>query len=184
MSSAKGKIIILSAPSGTGKGTIIKRLLELFPELVFSVSATTRTPRSGEIEGLSYYFIKRDRFIDMIAHDEFLEYAKYVGEYYGTPKKPVYDRVESGKTVLLDIEVQGALQVKAKEPEAIFIFIIPPDMPELERRLRGRRTDSEEKLTARLERARIELSEKDKYDHIVINDHVNRAADEILSIIM
>jgi guanylate kinase len=183
MSSAKGKIIIISAPSGAGKGTLIKRLLELCPELIFSISATTRLPRAGEKEGVSYYYVSRECFFYMITHDEFLEYAEYVGEYYGTPKKPVYDCLESGKNVLLDIEVQGASQVKAKAPEAVTIFVIPPDMRELERRLRGRGTDSEDKLAARLERARIEMSEKDKYDYIVVNDYVSRAAGEILSII-
>jgi len=183
VSIAKGKIIIISAPSGAGKGTVIRRLLELCPELVFSVSATTRAPRPGEREGEAYYFVTHERFKEMIMRDEFLEHANYVGELYGTPREPIYECVESGKNILLDIEIQGARQVIAKEPDAVTIFIIPPDMRELERRLRGRGTDSEEKLAARLERARIELEEKGKYSHIVVNDSVSRAAMEILSII-
>ena len=183
MSNEKGKIIIISAPSGAGKGSVIQSLLELSPELIFSVSATTRTPRVGEEDGVSYNFVTHDCFEEMIKRDEFLEYAEYVGEFYGTLMKPVYECVESGKNILLDIDVQGARQIMAKEPGAITIFIIPPDMQELERRLRGRGTDSEEKLTARLMRARVELEEKDKYDHIVVNDRIDRAAKEILSII-
>jgi guanylate kinase len=147
------------------------------------VSATTRAPRAGEKDGISYYFVTHECFKEMIERDEFLEYAKYVGEYYGTPKKPIYECVESGKNILLDIDVQGARQIIAKEPRAISIFIVPPDMYELERRLRGRGTDSEEKLTARLERAFVELEEKDKYNHVVVNDRISRAAEEILSII-
>jgi len=181
--SRKGKIFIISAPSGAGKGTVIERLLKIRPELVFSVSATTRAARAREREGVAYYFVTREQFLGMIKRDEFLEYAEYVGELYGTPKKSIYDCVGKGIDVLLDIEVQGARQVKAKVPDAVMIFIVPPDMSELERRLRGRGTDSEEKLVARLERARTELDEKKHYDHIVVNDCVSRAAEEILSII-
>jgi len=183
MISTKGRLIIISAPSGAGKGTVINNLLELCPNLVFSVSATTRTPRTGEKEGVSYYFINRERFVEMIGNDEFLEYAEYVGEYYGTPKKPIYDNLNEGINVLLDIEVQGAKQVLSKEPEAVTIFIIPPSLQELERRLRGRGTDSEAKLKARLERAYVEMEEKNNYDYIVTNDCISRATEEILSII-
>jgi len=183
MSTNKGRLYIISAPSGAGKGTVISRLLELMPSLVFSVSATTRAPRPGEIDGVSYSFVTRELFMKMIADEEFLEYAEYVGEFYGTPKKPVYTSMENGKDILLDIEVKGARQVREKVRDAVSVFIVPPDMKELERRLRGRGTDTEEKLIARLERARLEMEEKSLYDHIVVNDDVTRAAEEIITII-
>jgi len=183
MSDAKGKLVVISAPSGTGKGTVINKLLSLRPSLAFSVSATTRSPRPGEKDGEAYIFLTHDCFHDMISNDEFLEYAQYVGEFYGTPMEPIRKHIDSGVTVILDIEVQGAKQVMSKMPEAITIFITAPDMDELENRLRGRGTDSEEKLLARLERAKIEMHEKPNYKHTVINDDVSRAACEILEII-
>jgi len=183
MINKKGKLVIISAPSGTGKGTVINKLLELRPDFAFSVSATTRKPRSGETEGKSYYFLTHERFSEMIENNEFLEYAQYIGEYYGTPEKPVNEMIDNGITVILDIEVLGAKQIMLKRPDAVTVFITAPDMDELEKRLRGRGTDSEEKLIARLERARLELEEQCHYDHIVINDKVMRAAEEILSII-
>ena len=183
MSEQTGKLVVISAPSGTGKGTVIGQLLKLRPEFIFSVSATTRTPRPGEDDGADYFFITHDKFHEMISNDEFLEYAEYVGNYYGTPVKPVNESLKSGKTVILDIEVQGAKQVMLKKPEAITIFIVPPDLDELEKRLRGRGTDSEAKVIARLERARQELKEQYSYTHVVINDWYKRAAQEILDII-
>jgi len=183
MTKDKGRLIIISAPSGAGKGTVIRSLLDVKPELVFSVSATTRAPRIGEVDGVSYHFVKREYFYDMIARDEFLEYAEYVGELYGTPKRLIAECVDNCVDVLLDIEIQGARQVISKMPEAVTIFIVPPDMEELERRLRGRGTDTEEKLAARLRRANLELKEKNNYDYIVVNDYVPRAVEEIISII-
>ena len=183
MSDGKGKLIVISAPSGTGKGTVINELLKRRNDFVFSVSATTRAPRQGEIDGKAYYFVSHDRFREMIANDEFLEYAEYVGEFYGTPAQRIKDCINEGKTIILDIEVQGAKQVMAKMPDAVTIFIVAPDMNELEKRLRGRGTDSEEKLLARLERARHEIEEKNLYDHIVVNDKASNAANEILKII-
>jgi len=183
MSKPEGNLVIISAPSGTGKGTVIDELLKRRPDYIFSVSATTRTPRPGEVDGVAYSFITRDRFCEMIANDMFLEHAEYVGNFYGTPAGPVDGYLEDGRTVILDIEVQGAKQVIAKKPDALTIFIVPPDMRELENRLRGRGTDTEEKLEARLERARQELNEKYHYKYIVVNDNVSRAADEILEII-
>ena len=178
-----GKLVIISAPSGAGKDTIINRLLAMQPEIMLSVSATTRAPRIGETDGVSYYFITRERFREMIDSGEFLEYAEYVGEYYGTPAKPVREHVRNGKKVILKIEVQGAKQVIAMEPGALTIFVVPPDMEELERRLRHRGTDSEEKLAERIERARLELEESAGYKHVVVNDDLDRATKEILSII-
>ena len=183
MSSIKGKLIIISAPSGAGKGTVISSLIEIRPELVLSISATTRLPRDGEADGKDYYFVTRERFREMVRFGEFLEYAEYVGEYYGTPAKPIYEHIKNGKNVILEIEVQGAKQLMEMQPDALTVFIVPPDMEELEKRLRGRGTDSEEKLTARLERARGELEEKVYYAHIVVNDDVTRAAEEISAII-
>ena len=179
----KGRLIVISAPSGAGKGTVISHLLRLQPQLDYSVSATTRKPRAGEVEGESYYFVSRDRFNEMIENDELLEYAQYIGEYYGTPKKRIDECVNSGRDILLEIEVQGARQIMKLVPDALTIFIIPPGMEELERRLRGRGTDCEEKLAARLERARQELEEKNHYSHIVVNDNITEAAEEILKII-
>ena len=180
---SKGRLIVISAPSGAGKGTVIKRLLQLRPQLNYSVSVTTRAPRAGETEGVSYYFVTLGRFMEMIENDEFLEYAQYIGEFYGTPKKRILDCLERGCDILLEIEVQGARQIMELMPEALTIFIIPPSMEELERRLRGRGTDSEEKLNARLDRARLELEERKFYSHIVVNDKITEAAEAILSIV-
>jgi len=182
-STQKGNLVVISAPSGTGKGTIINELLKKQPELRFSVSATTRTPRPGEKNGVAYEFLTKERFLEMIDEGMFLEHAEYVGNFYGTPAKPIIDSIETGKTIILDIEVLGAKQVMEKLPDAITIFIVPPSMEELERRLRGRGTDSEDKLRARIKRAADEFEEKSNYKHIVINDEVSSAVDEILNII-
>ena len=183
MNEKKGKLVVISAPSGTGKGTVINELLKLRPDYVFSVSATTRKPRPGETDGVEYQFISHERFNEMVENDEFLEHAIYVDEQYGTPVKQIKEKIESGTTVILDIEVQGAKQVMSKDIDALTIFITAPDMKELENRLRGRGTDSEDKIASRLERARQEIEEKHHYDHVVINDTASRAAGEILSII-
>jgi guanylate kinase len=178
-----GKLIVISAPSGGGKGTVIKRILELRPDLCYSVSATTRTPRDGEVDGEAYHFKSKEQFIQMIENNEFLEHAKYVDEYYGTPKQYIIESVKNGKNIILEIEVQGAKQVMDLMPEALTIFIVPPSLEELENRLRGRGTDSEEKLLKRLKTAELELDEKENYSFIVVNDEVDRAAKEILSIV-
>jgi len=183
MSEKKGRLFIISAPSGAGKGTVIKKLLELRPELRYSISVTTRQPRDGEEHGVSYYFVTHERFEELIKAEAFLEYANFVGEYYGTPRSLIDDCIYYGKDVLLEIEVLGAKQVMSKAPDAATIFIVPPDMKELERRLRARGTETEEKLKARLERAHQEIEEKVHYKYVVVNDDVSRAAEEILDII-
>jgi len=183
MSDKKGRLVVISAPSGTGKGTVINELLKLRPDFAFSVSATTRKPRPKETNGVEYLFLSHDEFKEMIENDEFLEHAQYVGEYYGTPAGAIKDSIDSGTTIILDIEVQGAKQVMSKKIDALTIFIVAPSMEELESRLRGRGTDSEEKLVKRLEQAQQELGEKSRYDHVVVNDSAKRAAEEILSII-
>lgn len=177
-----GRLFIISAPSGTGKSTVIQKIMEMRRDLYFSVSATTRAPRTGEINGSSYLFMSRDEFLDLIRQNELLEYAEYIGNYYGTPKKPVIEHINRGNDIILDIDVQGCKLVKKAMPEAVTIFLIPPCLEELERRLRSRGTDSDEKIIKRLSRAKAELSEKDSYDHIIVNDSVEKAAAEILTI--
>ena len=178
----RGRLFIISAPSGTGKSTVISRLMELRDDLDFSVSATTRPRRTGETDGVSYHFLTHEEFERNIQSNNFLEYAEYIGDFYGTPKKPVLDCIDSGSDIILDIDVQGCRQVKKAMPEAITIFLVPPSLEELERRLRNRGTDSEEKMLKRLARARTELTEKEHYDHTIVNDDVDRAAREILEI--
>jgi guanylate kinase len=179
----RGRLLIISAPSGTGKSTVIRQVLKLRPSLRFSVSATTREKRAGEENGREYHFISRPEFEKMIVNGELFEYAEYVGNYYGTPRKPIEESLARGEDVILDIEVQGAEQVRKALPETVALFIVPPDIEELERRLRQRGTDAEEKLRARLEIARAELESVQKYDSVVVNDDVERAAREIVSII-
>ena len=183
MSSKRGRLFIVSAPSGTGKSTVISHIMNNRKDIVLSISATTRHPRDGEENGVAYHFVTHEKFQEMIERGEFLEFATYVGEFYGTPKKPIYDCVEHGQDVLLEIEIQGAKQIMEKEPCAVSIFIVPPSMEELERRLRGRGTDTEEKLTARLERASSELMEQDHYAHVIVSTTVLQTAQEIMRII-
>ncbi len=179
---AKGRLIVISGPAGTGKGTVVNGLMER-ERYALSVSATTRAPRGFEQDGINYFFKTVEEFEEMIKNNEFLEYAKFVDNYYGTPKKFVLDKLEEGKNVLLEIEVQGALQVKKNYPEATLIFLLPPSMEELESRLRGRATDSEETILKRLARADEEMSYKDKYDFQVVNFEVDQAVQEIEDII-
>ena len=183
MISNKGRLFIISAPSGTGKGSVIKKILEEKPELVYSISATTRKPREGEKNGVDYFFVSHEEFEKMIAENEFFEYARYVGEYYGTPKKFIQESINAGKDVILEVEVQGARQVMAADPNAVSIFISPPNMQELERRLMGRGTDSADVRAARLKRAEQEMEETFVYDHIVVNESITKAAEDILDII-
>ena len=180
----KGILIILSGFSGVGKGTVVKRLLSDYDNYALSISATTRKPREGEEEGISYFFKSKEKFEKMIEEDAFIEYARYVENYYGTPKAYVQEQLDAGKDVILEIEIQGAAKVREKMPEAVTLFLVPPSFEELSRRLHGRGTDSEEKIQQRLETARREAKEIVNYDYIVVNDTVDRAVGEILAILI
>ncbi len=182
---SKGQLIIMSGPSGVGKSTIVHKVMEQYPNLRFSVSATTREMRPGEEEGVSYYFVTREKFLDMVAKDELLEHAEYVGNFYGTPAKPIDEALSLGYDILLDIEVQGAMQVKAKRPDAVSVFIKAPSFEELEKRLRGRGDTAEEKIVGRLETARREYQIIPQYDYLLISEtgKPELAADQLLSII-
>ena len=175
----KGKTFIISGPSGVGKSTVLSALLEKRPNVYFSVSATTRDPRPGELDGIHYHFMDVDSFRKWIAMDQFLEYAEYVGNFYGTPKRFVDEAMNQGKNVILDIEVQGAIQVTSKRPDTVRIFIAPPSWAELERRLTERGTDSKDKIQKRLLRAKVEFQTAHTYDYFVINDTVENAVKEL-----
>lgn len=179
----KGKLLILSGPSGAGKSTVVSRLMELRKDVCFSVSATTRSPRPGEADGVNYFFVTRERFTEMIRENALLEHAEYVGNYYGTPRDYVEQKINMGVNVILDIEVQGARQVLEKVPDAIPVFLVPPSLAELEHRLRARGTESEEVIRSRLERAKEEY-QADFYQYIVVNDNVETAAKELDAIII
>lgn len=180
----KGLLLVISAPSGGGKGTILQELFAQDENLRLSVSATTRGPRPGEEHGKQYYFLSREEFEGLIQEGKMLEHAEYVGNYYGTPAGPVDECLNKGMDVVLEIEVQGALIVKQKRPEAKLVFIIPPSFSDLELRLRSRGTETEETIAKRLEKAREEYQMADQYDYIVLNDKVEKAADELRAIIL
>lgn len=179
----QGKLLVITGPSGVGKGTIVKHLLANYPQLFISISATTRSPRQGEINGKDYFFLSPQQFQTMIAHGDLLEWAEYSGNYYGTPKQPVIEQIEQGKTVILEIEVLGARQIKQTFPTATRIFILPPSEQELENRLRGRGTDSETAILKRLEQAKFELSTASEFDYQIVNDQLEDAIDAIAKII-
>ena len=180
----KGLLIVLSGPSSVGKGTVRKALFEM-PEqnFVYSVSMTTRKMRPGEIDGKDYYFVSREEFKQKIKEGKFLEYAEFVGNYYGTPLDKVNEQLEMGKEVILEIEVEGALQVREKCKDAVFIFLAPPGRQALYDRLKRRGTESEEVIQERIDKANREFKLAFKYDYIVINDEVRNAADRIMAII-
>ncbi len=178
----KGKLFVLSGASGVGKSTVLSRVMAQRSDLQFSVSATTRKPRPGEQEGVSYYFVSREEFLDMIAQDAFLEYDAHMDNYYGTPQKQLEEKLEQGH-VILDIEPNGAFAVRRKRPDAVLIFIAPPSLQELENRLRNRGDTDEEQIRLRLERVQWEMEQGRSYDHFVINDQVEACADKILHII-
>ena len=180
---AKGFLLVVSGPSGCGKGTICNKLLQRNKDFVFSVSATTRKPRNGEKEGINYFFIDDKKFEKMIEDNEFIEYAKVHNNYYGTPKNFVLNEINKGKIVILEIDVQGALQVKKVYPEAIFIFLLPPSMRELKNRIIKRGTETEEDINIRYKNAFGELKFINEYDYFVINDKVAEAVEKVEAII-
>ena len=179
----KGLLIVLSGPSGVGKDTILTSLLEKAHNVRLSVSATTRSPRSGEVDGDDYFFLTEKEFKELAANGGMLEYAQYNGNYYGTPKKAVEDFRALGQDVILEIEVNGAMQIKQQAEDALFIFIMPPSRQELMRRLVDRKTEDEETINARLKVAEHEMSRAGSYDYVVVNDNIDQAVEDILSII-
>lgn len=182
MPNRKGKLYVISAPSGTGKSTVIARIMELRPEMTFSVSATTRQPRPGDEEGKTYYFKSKEEFEQMVRFGQLLEYAEFAGNYYGTPIEPIKEKIEKGIDTILDIEVKGFHQVKKLMPDAVSIFMMPPSLEVLEQRLRNRGTDSEETIAKRLRVASEEILQKNDYDYVVENDVVENAVNKILLI--
>lgn len=179
----KGSVFIISGPSGSGKDTILRRLLKKDPEIRFSISSTTRAMREEDKKEKKYDFISVDEFENMIANNELLEYNRYVNNYYGTPKKPVMQAVDEGKDIIIEVDVNGAAAIREKMPEALSVFIMPPSLEELERRLCGRGTDSKEVIAERLETALEEIARAPEYDYIVINGDIDTAVDDIISII-
>ncbi len=179
----RGLLIVISGPSGTGKGTICRELLNLRPNIIFSVSATTRLARQGEMEGQNYFFVSKDEFKNMIKDNQLLEYAQVYGNYYGTPKNYVLENLSKGKDVLLEIDIEGALQVKEKFSDGVFIFILPPSLQELKRRIVGRGTESQQDIERRYGCAIEEIQQIDRYDYAIINDDIEKAIRDVESII-
>jgi guanylate kinase len=174
------KLFVISGCSGVGKGTVLKEFMKRNSEdFMLSVSCTTRKPRTGEVDGVNYFFLTKEEFQDCIDKDKFLEHAEFAGNFYGTKKKFIHQKFEEGMNIILEIETQGALQVKQKMPEAILIFIAPPSFEELEHRLRGRNTESEEAIQKRLHEVKIEFERSKHYDYVVVNDDLERAVSEI-----
>ncbi len=181
--SERGLLIVLSAPSGCGKSTIVNGLLEKRGALKFSVSATTRAPREGEVNGVHYHFLSREVFEKKIAEKEVLEYTEYCGNYYGTLRKSVNDLIEQGKDAILKIEVEGAMNIRRLFPEACLVFILPPSWEVLEKRLRDRGTETEEKIIERTRQARTEIGYAKNYDYLIVNDKLDVAVDDLLAVL-
>lgn len=180
----RGILIVLSGPSGVGKGTVCNALRKVSTDLIYSVSATTRTPRQGEIDGVNYFFKTREQFQQLIDADEMLEWAEYVNNYYGTPKRFVEETLRSGKDVILEIEVQGALKVKQKFPEGVFIFLLPPSLDELQNRIVTRGTETDEVIRSRMSVAVDEIRLMEHYDYAIVNDRVETACAKIQAILL
>ena len=179
----QGLLIVLSGPSGSGKNTVCDEVKKNNPNIWESISMTSRKPRNGEIDGKAYYFVSEEEFEENIKEDKMLEYAKFAGNYYGTPRGKVQEHLDKGEDVILVIEIQGALQIKKKIPHALFIFLLPPSMRELKRRLTDRHTESKEKVMERFETAYKEINELSKYNYVIVNDEVKTAADKLEAII-
>lgn len=182
-STRRGRLVVLSGPSGVGKGSVVAELTRRRPDVWVSVSVTTRTPRPGERNGRHYLFRDEAAFADLVGAGELLEHARYAGHGYGTPRAPVTDRVAAGSPALLEIDVQGARQVRAAMPEALLVFLAPPSWSELERRLRGRGTESDDVVARRLARARAELAAEPEFDLVVVNDDIGRAAAALVPLV-
>ena len=181
ISNPLGRLTVLTGPSGVGKGAVVNRFLEIYSQVWLSISATTRAPREGEIDGVHYFFLDKQSFLDLINQKGFLEWAEFAGNFYGTPSKGVNERLSEGKPVLLEIELEGARQIKKTFPDASLIFLAPPSMDELERRIRGRGTESENSINRRLIRAKEELEAQQEFDSIIVNEDVNKASLELAS---
>ena len=179
----KGILLVVSGPSGAGKGTICAAIRKIFPKLNYSISMTTRAPRKGEVEGTSYFFRTNEEFGKLIKEDAFLEYARVYDHYYGTPKKYALDKIENGESVLLEIDIQGAMQVKQRYPQGVFVYVVPPSLDVLSARIHGRGTDSEEVIQKRLAKITDELAMAHKYDYIIVNDVLEDAVHKVCSIL-